>query len=763
LKTCTAAMNTEKAKTGNGPRTLVVFNFPAPTGPVYVSDKPITLGGNTYRALVLAWNPIYKVVNLDPMTFDTSDWRITLANDEVTPFSNYFDTCDPLQVQVDVYHWFDGLADSDKLLIDSFFIADVPDDLSASRLTLDLVCVMEKREKQVGTPISLANWPYADPDAVGWLENIVYGGAKNVICRCVRAGGYSTLAADITAAATKVYPSIAPNEAAFPAVPFDMMIEKEQVRATASGTDGTGFYYTITRAQNGTTAAAHNKGVACYEKRSDFTFLAAGHPVKALGNVYVNGVKVLSGVTKNINASGKATLVFSSMFTVEKAAPTLNDGLTVSDNIAYTSPGSTKDVYPNGTSYTGATTNPGSAIDGSQDSQATLNNPTVGSTLTINFPSTSYGTIINQYIYITCGGQTLTLTGGWTPSSSSPSSKTTIRVSKAGGNWSDGITISSNTIYGAIYEVWKVVEYTPALTKSGSAYRGGSLTLNSAADIVVGGQVTCDIDGYQDDASGTYTGTANALIENPSDVQRHAAVTYGGFATGDIDGSFRAARTSLAGLGYKFAFALYRQASLKAWLARMAFQSRCRIFTEGVKLKLVFRSATAGASQKSITRAMMMQESLRAPKTGMDEIVNDLKAYYKMDWSKGDPSTNNCLGVCDSSATYPAGGDATSVGKYGLRMKPDWQLFEFIALDAMMTSVRDFYIGKYKDRQRMPNWTGFMDCVEVERTDILDLTHNGAVYNFNALKVEVENVKYYPGSAKSRRGHHMEITTVTTA
>lgn len=55
-----------------------------------------------------------------------------------------------------------------------------------------------------------------------------------------------------------------------------------------------------------------------------------------------------------------------------------------------------------------------------------------------------------------------------------------------------------------------------------------------------------------------------------------------------------------------------------------------------------------------------------------------------------------------------------------------------------------------------------MDCVEVERTDILDVTHNGAVYNFNALKVEVENVKYYPGSAKSKRGHHVEIITVTT-
>lgn len=48
------------------------------------------------------------------------------------------------------------------------------------------------------------------------------------------------------------------------------------------------------------------------------------------------------------------------------------------------------------------------------------------------------------------------------------------------------------------------------------------------------------------------------------------------------------------------------------------------------------------------------------------------------------------------------------------------------------------------------------------KRDNLALTHDGTAFSFNALKVEVENVKYYPGSAKSKRGHHLEITTVTT-
>ena len=45
-----------------------------------------------------------------------------------------------------------------------------------------------------------------------------------------------------------------------------------------------------------------------------------------------------------------------------------------------------------------------------------------------------------------------------------------------------------------------------------------TLTGNSMADSIIGGLVAADVDGWQDDGSGTYTGTPDALIERPDHI-----------------------------------------------------------------------------------------------------------------------------------------------------------------------------------------------------------------------------------------------------
>lgn len=105
---------------------------------------------------------------------------------------------------------------------------------------------------------------------------------------------------------------------------------------------------------------------------------------------------------------------------------------------------------------------------------------------------------------------------------------------------------------------------TPSKTRVVRAdYRGNSPTKSSSAiwqqqvtpaipDVA---QVTADFfatpKGYVDDGSGTYTGSAGAVIERVPDIVRHALVTYGGVAGGDIVtsagafGSFVDARSTL--------------------------------------------------------------------------------------------------------------------------------------------------------------------------------------------------------------------------
>ena len=72
-----------------------------------------------------------------------------------------------------------------------------------------------------------------------------------------------------------------------------------------------------------------------------------------------------------------------------------------------------------------------------------------------------------------------------------------------------------------------------------------------ATQMRLDGQFYGNVKGYKDDGSGTYTGSASALIERPPDIIRHFLVTYGSVAGGNIEtgagvmGSFVDARSVL--------------------------------------------------------------------------------------------------------------------------------------------------------------------------------------------------------------------------
>jgi len=63
------------------------------------------------------------------------------------------------------------------------------------------------------------------------------------------------------------------------------------------------------------------------------------------------------------------------------------------------------------------------------------------------------------------------------------------------------------------------------------------------------GEVTADIEGWQDDAAGTYTGTANALIERPDAIIRHILLSRCGLSADTINPTtYAAAKTEYTGL-----------------------------------------------------------------------------------------------------------------------------------------------------------------------------------------------------------------------
>jgi hypothetical protein len=104
------------------------------------------------------------------------------------------------------------------------------------------------------------------------------------------------------------------------------------------------------------------------------------------------------------------------------------------------------------------------------------------------------------------------------------------------------------------------------------------------------GAFYANIDGYADDGSGTYTGSAAALIEKPPDIARHMLATYGGmsaandFETGaGVFGSFVDARTSLrAGCwgDYELACHIASKTNCRNVLAAIAEQSMAHIWRD---------------------------------------------------------------------------------------------------------------------------------------------------------------------------------------
>ena len=130
----------------------------------------------------------------------------------------------------------------------------------------------------------------------------------------------------------------------------------------------------------------------------------------------------------------------------------------------------------------------------------------------------------------------------------------------------------SNSHGGAMIEVDAVsceVTYpsthTPVSTVSG----------RKSAETIYNLEVAADVEGYADDASGSYTGTPDALILRPADILRHVAATYLGWTvSARFDAAtFAAARVAEAAAGIRLDFVLRQPVHSAELFERIRHQS----------------------------------------------------------------------------------------------------------------------------------------------------------------------------------------------
>lgn len=725
--------------------------------------------GACYDPLILSWGLI-RCGEIDPVTYGlySGDVGIEFMND--VPIGGY----DGMSALLAAFDWafatltlsviFDNANSSgDDTAIFKGRMENI-ESMSRESVTVRISDIaMAYNHKWPHTIVNTTDYPDADPDDIGKMLPQVWGSCKRVPLRAVDAGWLTTLAEDLDDSET----SIDLTDAAGLSATGTIQIDVEQITYTGkTGNTLTG----CTRGANATTAVEHDLGAKVAEIQADY-FYILGHAVKAINAVYVDGVlqpaanytaytgqsgdqhgsypgkacidfSVLPAITKQINVAIADTIAVSDTIGVSDTID-VSDGIGVSDTIDFTAPaGSYYTSYSSSYSNNGVD-NPANSVDGNANTYGGMNQ--ANDDITYNFTDPSVGTAASQIFHAIMSGQLGTETidvekGGshvttWTMTTT-PSEY--IYNATTDTAWTRTFGFDNPILGGGevrIHMIWKEVRYAPDLTKVGSASKTGSATKtgaasktgaatktgtvtlsgNSVADTVIGGVVSIDVDGYQDDGSGTYTGTPTALIERPDHVFKHWIIAMLGLTAADINSTvYATSGTAYASASFAFGVCLLTPPEdILTFFSEASRQCQSMQFWEaGVhQLKYIDSSPT---TDKTISGHRIDRGGLQLEYTMRADIRNTLTARYDRYWSGHEP--------VDSDRAIVLSTAAASVTKYG-SLQGDYA-FDKIVDSAMAQTILDWMRDDLDNPRLVITLDGDCSFLPVERGDVLEFDLN---------------------------------------
>jgi hypothetical protein len=236
-------------------------------------------------------------------------------------------------------------------------------------------------------------------------------------------------------------------------------------------------------------------------------------------------------------------------------------------------------------------------------------------------------------------------------------------------------------------------------------------------------EVTAQIQGVKDDGAGTITGTPNATIERPDHVFKWSILNLLGLTASDIDSaSFTQAGTGFAGAivgGYKLAGIVQKKTTLQnLW---RGWEINCRAYffwdlgTAHIQLRPLNQIDLPFTAAKTIPENMMRlggdgRVLLSCERTPNRNIVNAIDLRYKRDWASSE------YGAIESVS------DADSVIRYGRREKPDDFEFDWTRNQTQGSDLAAFFLAQHKEPSDVLELELFLDNVELERGDILNIS-----------------------------------------
>ena len=739
MKTFTTLLNTEKnKKTGASP--VWILKIPFAAGTVYLSDRVFTITGwmspdPTIFPWIAAWGQIDEDIAGSltlPMVSDF-EVNINIDPDAATDIHTLLWGGTPETLKCELYLWFEGLDASIDPPV-NFWTGNIIDFERISEVLYNVRLVDEslRIDKYPGRVLSLADYPNASLDDVGYQMVIGYGTSEKTPALRLDVGKKTSLIDAITATATDFYLT---DGTGF-ANGSDILIDGEQIHIT---TISTNHITACTRGYNSTTAAIHSRGALVLEKKTTCVFLYRDHPVKSIGNIYAlreDGVPVdvTSLCTKYTGQGGANDLSGYAGMAVITCPGYITFNLAVSlglvDGIAYTADTDGESIEERLCTGFPLTISEGAAPSGSYASMpsgtvlrrwyevgwhGSITTPPIGDiTIAILGVSVCILTAAGVLNELCSSPILINCPGGWPGGSLGPSK------TGSSGDWD--ITFD-------YVKMCQSKDISTALTKT------GTVTL-TGADVAVGDILLISGEGYKDDVSGTFTGTPSALIERPDHIFKHFLYTQAAWPVADFSTD---AATPFAADSYKFSMVINERKRIKEWLTYMALQCRCWFRFAGGKAYLLYRTDSL-VSDKTITAAMSGMNTdytttVRIIRSPLDEILNVIYLYYQRDWTQP-------IGREAYQAVTKAS-DSTSITAYGEKEMAYTFLFDFVRDATMAADLRDFYLARYKDRKKVVTATVFLDNCEIEFADAVTFAALGN------LLCEVRKVGLAPGNART--------------
>lgn len=758
-----------------------ILKCPFDTGTVYLSDRVFDVSGwegdITTKGWVKRWSAIDEDIASELASPLVSDMSLDLVIDPAAIPSIddmlWDDLNDVEKTDCTLYLWFLGFEGTGVYPL-PVWVGNIIDFEQLDELTerVQLIDQSVGLNKPIGKKLNTTDWPNADPDDIGKVIPIVYGSVDNVPALAIDAGWVTTLAEDIAVGTTSFDITDATGLAALDVI----QVEEEQIRI---GSISSNTLSGCTRGYSSTTATTHDKGIHLGKVQTEYWYLLGDHSFKAIRNIYVDGVRQVGGdFTTYLDHSGKAKVKFTTLPVLKKSVDIeVDDNIKVQDYTVSHNDGINQDAVK--------ITNQNSAeefdyLSGFTTSQiktiARFTHPGYSyseATYTVNCRVNIYATggdvIVSARLNTVLNGAGGGTTGPWVAVmlwrndglgfnfyttvlqtfSTLSSGNSYLEVKVESGN-PNGLSYFQTVSVSRVVKAAASVVGTGVSSKTlankakisgGKAYYVG-LVGNSSADTVIGSQVTADVDGQLDDGGGTYTGTPNALIERPDHVMKHLLAVHAGFTNFTTD-----AGSEFQTKGYVFAGVINQLKKLRHWTNYLAWQSRCYFRFSGGEAQLLWRPDSI-TPLKTVTANMIRRQedhrtTLRGPKRlPLHEVVNVIDLLYARDWTKDGP---------DSYEALEPGSDATSIGKYGERQKPELFFFDFVIDQSMAADVLAFYIARLKDRRKDFHMELFLDNFDLTFGKGFTLDPAGDVV------CEILKTNAYPGSGKDLRNDRIIV------